>query len=101
MKAVAALQDRTRGVLDVPTRLPQGRAIANSMHSMAKFHTMGMRADRGLLQAMQRRATATAGEFEPQNVANVLWALAKMGERADRWLLDAMQRRATATAGEF
>jgi hypothetical protein len=101
VKAVATLQDRTRVVLGVPTRLPQGRAIANSMHSMAKFHTMGMRADRGLLQAMQRRATATVGEFKPQEVSNVLWALATMGERADRGLLEAMQRRATATAGGF
>jgi hypothetical protein len=58
-------------------------------------------ADRKLLEAMQRRATATAGEFEPQNVAICLWALAKTGERADRGLLEAMQGRATATAGEF
>jgi len=42
-----------------------------------------------------------AGKFNPQNVANVLWALATMGERLDRGLLEAMQRRATATAGEF
>jgi hypothetical protein len=41
---------------------------------------MGERADRGLLEAMQRRATATVGEFNPQGVANVLWALAVMGE---------------------
>ena len=57
--------------------------------------------DRGLLEAMQRRATATAGEFVPQGVANVLWALASTGERADRGLLKAMHRRAMATAGEF
>jgi hypothetical protein len=62
---------------------------------------MGERADRGLLEAMQRQATATAGEFKPQEVANVLWALATMGERADRGLLEAMQRRAVATAGDF
>jgi hypothetical protein len=62
---------------------------------------MGERADRGLLEAMQRRATATAWEFKPQEVSNVLWALATMGVRADRGLLEAMQRRVTATAGEF
>ncbi|KAJ1486223.1 RAP domain-containing protein, partial [Baffinella frigidus] len=50
---------------------------------------------------MQRRSTATAWEFQPQNVANVLWALATMGERADPGLLEAMQRRATATAWEW
>jgi hypothetical protein len=63
--------------------------------------TMGERADRGLLEAMQRRATETVGGFNPQNVANMLWALATMGERADRGLLEAMQRRVTATAGRF
>ncbi|KAJ1486216.1 hypothetical protein T484DRAFT_1790515, partial [Baffinella frigidus] len=41
---------------------------------------MGERADRGLLGAMQRQTTATAGEFKPQEVANLLWALAKMGD---------------------
>jgi hypothetical protein len=50
---------------------------------------------------MQRRATAMAGEFKPQEVSNLLWALATMAERADRGLLEAMQRRATATAGKF
>ncbi|KAJ1474737.1 hypothetical protein T484DRAFT_1831130, partial [Baffinella frigidus] len=50
---------------------------------------------------MQRRATATAGDYNPQDVSNVLWSLATMGERANCGLLEAMQRRATATAGEF
>ena len=63
--------------------------------------TMGEKADRGLLEAMQRRATATAGEFDPQGVANLLWALTTMGGKVDQGLLEAMQRRATATAGCF
>jgi hypothetical protein len=50
---------------------------------------------------MQSRATLTAGEFKPQAVANLLWALATMGEKADQKLLEAMQSQATATAGEF
>jgi hypothetical protein len=62
---------------------------------------MGEKVDRSLLEAMQRRAMATVGEFIPQAVASLLWALATMGERADRGLLAAMQRRATATAGAF
>ena len=97
-EVVEELQDRTRDVLSQMG----GREITNVMHSMAKLHTsrwLDAKMDRGLLDAMQRRATATAGEFIPQNVANVLWALATMGERADRGLLEAMQRRATATAG--
>ena len=32
----------------------------------------GERADRGLLEAMQRQATATAGGYTPQEVANLL-----------------------------
>ncbi|KAJ1486562.1 hypothetical protein T484DRAFT_1789163 [Baffinella frigidus] len=74
------------------------------MHSMAKLYTsraFNARADRALLAAMQRRATVTAGEFDPQAVGNLLWALATMGERADRGPLEAMQRRATASAGQF
>ncbi|KAJ1470971.1 hypothetical protein T484DRAFT_1916953, partial [Baffinella frigidus] len=97
---VGPLQEKTRGVLDQAG----GRQIANVMHSMAKLHKWRRwldATDRGLLEAMQRRATATVGEFKPQNVANMLWALATMGERADRGLLEAMQRRATATAGDF
>ena len=61
---------------------------------------MGERADRGLLKAMQRRATATAGEFKPPNVANLLWGLAMMGEKTDWGLLEAMQsRKCLCTAG--
>ncbi|KAJ1487825.1 hypothetical protein T484DRAFT_1888413 [Baffinella frigidus] len=95
--ALAALQDRTMHVLGKAG----GRAIANVIYSMAKLQQLGKKADRRLLQAMQRRATATAGKSNPQNVSNLLWGLATIGGRADRGLLEAMQRRATATAGEF
>ena len=50
---------------------------------------MGEKADRGLLEAMQRRATATAGDFDkPQDVANVLWALAAMGKGVGGFLVN-------------
>jgi hypothetical protein len=62
---------------------------------------MGETADPLLMEAMQKRATATAEQFRTQNIANVLWALAVMGERPDRGLLEAMQRQASATAWEF
>jgi len=62
---------------------------------------MGEKADRKLLEAIQGQATVTAGEFNPQNVANLMWALATMGEKADQELLEAMQGQATATAREF
>ena len=45
--------------------------------------------------------TASAEEFNPQEVASLLCALATMGGSADVNLLEAMERRATATAGEF
>ncbi|KAJ1474739.1 hypothetical protein T484DRAFT_1831139, partial [Baffinella frigidus] len=93
---VAVLQDRTRDVLEKM----DGRGIANVMHSISKLHPMWVPGDRGLLEAMQMRAMATAGEFKPQEVANLLWALATMGEGVDRGLLEVMQGRATATAGE-
>ncbi|KAJ1488559.1 RAP domain-containing protein [Baffinella frigidus] len=98
------LKEETREVL----HQMGARGIANVLHSMARLHDSRRKftpkegkEDRELLEAMQRRATATAGEFDPQNVANVLWALATMGEKVDRELLEAMQTRATATAGEF
>ncbi|KAJ1471203.1 hypothetical protein T484DRAFT_3543624 [Baffinella frigidus] len=62
---------------------------------------MGERADRGLLEAMQRRATATAGEFKPQDIANMLWALAAMGERADQAILSVLLDRFAARVLEF
>ncbi|KAJ1487999.1 hypothetical protein T484DRAFT_1784639 [Baffinella frigidus] len=37
---------------------------------------MGGKADARLLEAMQGRATATARDFNPQEVANLVWALA-------------------------
>ncbi|KAJ1481763.1 hypothetical protein T484DRAFT_1806194, partial [Baffinella frigidus] len=101
---VGSMQEMTRDVLDQM----DGGGVAKVMHSVAQLYkstcfnaTMGGGLDRGLLEAMQRRATALAGEFNPQDVANVLWALVTMGEAADPGLLEAMQRRATATAGEF
>ena len=97
LEVVPSLQDRTRDVL----KEMGGREVANALHSMAKLHKRGVTADPGLVVAMKSRATATAGQFIPQNVANLLWALATMGESAGRGLLAAMQRRAIATAGQF
>ena len=62
---------------------------------------MGVTPEAGLLRAMQGRATALAGEFNPQDVANTVWALATMGVTPEAGLLRAMQGRATAVAGEF
>ncbi|KAJ1488577.1 RAP domain-containing protein [Baffinella frigidus] len=76
------------------------RQIASVIHSMARLLSPNDERE-GLLETMQRRATVTAGEFEPQGISMLLWALATMRERADRELLEAMQTRAMTTAGEF
>ncbi|KAJ1487132.1 hypothetical protein T484DRAFT_1787468 [Baffinella frigidus] len=94
---LTSLQDQTREVLDQMG----AREIANMMYSIGRISQIGIKPDRELLEAIQTRATATVGEFIPQHVANVMWALATMGEKADRGLLTAMQTRATATAVEF
>jgi len=46
-------------------------------------------------------ATTVSQSFDPQNVANTVWALATMGVTPDEKLLRAMQGRATALAGTF
>ncbi|KAJ1480488.1 hypothetical protein T484DRAFT_1810583, partial [Baffinella frigidus] len=91
------LEDRTWDVLEQAG----GRGLAPIMHSMARLYNMGLRTNAGLLEAMQRRATATAGGFEPHDVVDVLWALATMGVRAERGLLEAVGARATATVGKY
>jgi len=81
-----------------------GPDTAKVMHSMAKLHEsakLGKSSDKVLLGAMQGRATATAWELEPQDVANVLWALATMEEMADRRLLAAMKSRVMVTVGGY
>ncbi len=42
-----------------------------------------------------------AGEFKPQDVANLMWALATLGVDPGAELATAMSRRAVASAGEF
>jgi hypothetical protein len=69
---------------------------------MAKMHARGGKvADDELEGELLARAVATAGDFDPQGVANLLWALATMGSKPDARLLEAMQGRATATADDF
>ncbi|KAJ1479168.1 hypothetical protein T484DRAFT_1815329 [Baffinella frigidus] len=78
------------------------REVANVAHSVASLKVSGrMGVDDELAGELQARATATAGEFEPQDVSMLMLALAKMYIRPDTGLLEAMQQRATATAGHF
>ena len=78
------------------------RAVANIVHSMTTLHqSRKMVADDELVGKLMARALATARDFNPQGVANFVWALATMGTEADPRLLEAMQGRATATARDF
>ena len=80
--------------------------VATALHTMARL-TKGTRrtakpsAHRFTIQALSRRARDTAEAFNPQNVANTLWALATMGEKPERELLGALLRRARDTAEAF
>ena len=55
----------------------------------------------GAALGVSRRAVACAGEFKPQDVANLMWALATLGTEPGAELGLAMSRRAVACAGEF
>ena len=78
------------------------RQVANVIHSMATLHESGrMIVDDALAGKLLDRAKATAGDFEPQGVANLLWALSTMGVKPEPGLLEAMQGRAIATARGF
>ncbi len=50
---------------------------------------------------LERRAEAISGEFNSQEVANTLWALATMGTTPGDRLMGQLKRRAEAISGEF
>ncbi|KAJ1485278.1 hypothetical protein T484DRAFT_1794194, partial [Baffinella frigidus] len=85
------------------------REVASVVSTLAKIHKSGrMAVDAELVAELVDRATATAGDFKPQAVSNLVWGLAKMGikpnavgVKPDAGLVEAMQGRATATAGDF
>jgi len=53
------------------------------------------------MEAMQKRVKEVAGDFFPQNVANLMSALVKMGIKPDAGLAEAMQKRAKEAAGDW
>ncbi|KAJ1472840.1 hypothetical protein T484DRAFT_1838754 [Baffinella frigidus] len=79
------------------------QAVANIFHAMVTLNASGrMIVDDELVGELLARAKATAGDFTPQAVANLMWAVATMGiENPDAGLVKMMQRRAIATAGNF
>ena len=56
---------------------------------------------RRAIEMLLTRALETVQSFKPQNVANLMWALAKLGMEPGAELGLAMSRRAVACAGEF
>ena len=80
------------------SNLDEHQNIANLLWGLA---TKGERADRGLLKAMEKRATATPGEFKPQTLRTCSGGWRRWMRGRNRSLLEAMQRWATATAAEL
>mmetsp|Transcript_8165 Transcript_8165/g.19892 ORF Transcript_8165/g.19892 Transcript_8165/m.19892 type:complete len:299 (-) Transcript_8165:316-1212(-) len=70
---------------------------------MAELHlTKRMEVDDELAGELQAGAKAKLGDFKPQDVSMLMWALEKMGiKKPDADLVEAMQGRAMATAGVF
>ena len=56
---------------------------------------------RQAIPALLARASVTVDSFKPQEVANLMWALATLGVEPGAELATAMSRRAVASAGEF
>ena len=56
---------------------------------------------RQAIPALLARASVTVDSFKPQEVANLMWALATLGVEPGAELVTAMSRRAVASAGEF
>ena len=50
---------------------------------------------------LERRAEATAGDFNSQGITNTLWAYATMGRKPGEKLMGQLERRAQVIVGEF
>jgi hypothetical protein len=77
--------------------------VASIVRSMATLYACGriMVVDDALAGKLLDRAEATAGDFSPQDVSKLVWALATMGIKPEAGLLEAMQRQAIATVRDF
>ena len=85
--------------------------VATALHRLAKLRGRQSGSSGWLIEDGQRlkavcsmmtaRAVAEAGAFDPQGIANVMWALATIGVEPSRELASAMSMRAVASAGAF
>jgi predicted small integral membrane protein len=78
-----------------------GRGVSNILHAIAKAKAADTASMKQLVQKLMANAASVLQSFDPQDVANTVWALATMGVTPEAGLLRAMQGRATAVAGEF
>ena len=78
-----------------------GRGVSNILHAIAKAKAADTGSMKQLVNKLMAKATPVSQSFDPQAVANTVWALATMGVTPDEKLLRAMQGRATAVAEEF
>ena len=78
----------------------QARRLRNRMQSRGQSGGEGRDVGQAFL-ALLARASVTVDSFKPQNVANLMWALATLGVEPGAELATAMSRRAVASAGEF
>ena len=77
------------------------RGVSNILHAIAKAKAADTGSMKQLVNKLMAKATPVSQSFDPQAVANTVWALATMGVTPEAGLLRAMQGRATAVAGEF
>jgi hypothetical protein len=54
-----------------------------------------------MMGQLERRTEVISEEFNPQEVANTLWAFATMGKQPGERMIAQLERRAEAISGEF
>jgi hypothetical protein len=62
---------------------------------------MGTKPGERMMRQLERRAEAISGEFNSQDIANTLWALATMGTKPGERMMGQLERRTEAISGEF
>ena len=87
----------TPPVLQLRGGLGSSNSACSEIFELAKS---GVEPGANLLEAMQG-FTAAVGDFKPEELANLAWALATLGVKPDAGLLKTMQQRAKETAGDF
>ena len=98
-----AVVQRLQVMLRAKMQEVEARGVVSLFVSMSKLKEGGKKGvDDELVGALKARALATAGNFEPQHVVDLIQALTRMGiTDPDAALVAAMQGRAAATAGDF